>query len=178
MRRTLIGAMIAAMVPALAGAQEAKPTPLADYVSFCLAAFEGARDLASKASALGLSDVTGSATGSAGAFFTVGQMTLRTYKSAPLNQTIIATSTTFNDGKDWSCDVTLPNVVVARADLETLEQVDDLDGQIATVGATFGRWKMRRPGPPVLIRVIATKLSTMLMVQKYEPAPAGANKKR
>jgi hypothetical protein len=174
MRRTLIGAVIAVMVPAFAGAQETKPAPLADYVSFCLAVFEGAGDLPSKAGALGLSD----ATGLPGVFVTVGQMAIRTFKSAQSNQTVVVVSTTFKDGKESTCDVTLPTVAVARADLETMEHVDDLDGQIATVGATFGRWKMRRPGPPVLIRVLATKFSTMLMVQKYEPTPAGANTKR
>jgi hypothetical protein len=173
MTRTLIGAVMAVMIPALSGAQEAKPARLAEYVSFCLAVWEDARDLASKASALGLAD----ATGSAGASISVGRTTLRVYKSAQPNHTVGAIFTTFKDGKDWSCDVNLP-MAVERGDLEAMEQVADLDGQIVTFGpTTMARWKMRQPRPPVLIRAIANKASTMLMVQKYEPTPAGANAK-
>jgi hypothetical protein len=173
MMRSVMGAVFAAMVPALAGAQEAKRAPLADYVSFCLAVWENARDLPAKAGALGLSDMTGSA----GASITIGKTTIRFYKSAQPNLTVGATSTTFKGGKDWSCDVNLP-MAVERADLESMEQAADLDGQIATLGAaTLGRWKMRQPRPAVLIKAMAGKAFTMLTVQKYEPTPAGANAK-
>lgn len=173
MTRTLIGAVIAVMVPAFAEAQEAKQPPLADYVSFCLGLWEDAHDVPSKASALGLAD----AAGSAGASMSIGKTTMRTYQSAQPNHVVVASFTTFTDGKDWSCYVTLP-MPVARADIETMEQVADLDGQITNFGPTIiGRWKMRQPRPPVLIRAIVTKTSTVLQVQKYQPAPAGTNAK-
>ena len=173
MRRTLIGALIAVVFPAMAEAQDAKPAPLADYVFFCLAVWEAAHDLQSKATALGLQGVTGSADAS----LTIGKTTVRFYKSSQTNQTVAATSTTFKDGKDWSCDVNLP-MVTQRAELETMEQAADLDGQIATLGpAIIGRWKMRRGRSPVLIRAIAGKPLTLLTVQKFEPAQASANAK-
>jgi len=96
MRQVLIGAMIAVAFPAMAAAQEAKPAPLADYVAFCLAVWDGAPDLQAKANALGLQGVTGSADAS----LTIGKTTVRFYKSAQTNQTVSATSTTFKDGKD------------------------------------------------------------------------------
>lgn len=173
MTRSLIGVAIAAIVPAFAAAQEVKPMRLADYVSFCFAVWEDATDLSSKASALGLTDVTGSA----GASVTVGKITFRVYKSAQTNQTVSVTSTTFTDGKDRTCDINLARAV-ERADLEAVEKVVDLDGQIATFGpAVIARWKMRQARPPVLIKAVSSKVSTLLMVQKYEPTPAGANAK-
>jgi hypothetical protein len=173
MTRTLIGAVIAVMVPGFVGAQEAQPVRLADYVSFCLAVWEDASDLSAKASALGLTD----ATGSVGATITVGRTTFRVYKSVRPRETVTVTTTTFTDGKEWSCDVAMPRAV-ERADLEAIEKVVDLDGQIAPFGPTImARWKMRESRPPVLIRAIATKTVTTLMVHKYEPTPDGANAK-
>jgi hypothetical protein len=144
---------------------------LADYVSFCLAVWEGARDVPSRAAALGVFDVTGSA----GAIITIGKTTLRVYKSPQSNHLVGMTSTTFADGKDWSCDVNFP-MPVERADLETMEQAADLDGQIVTLAATtIGRWKMRQPRTPVLVKMVAGKAAAMLTVHKYEPMQAGAN---
>ncbi|MBV8824432.1 MAG: hypothetical protein JO220_05580 [Hyphomicrobiales bacterium] len=173
MIRIFIAAVVGVMVPALASAQEAKTARLADYVSFCLAIWEDARDLPSKASALGLTD----AAGSTGASMTVGKTTLKVYKSMQPNQNVGASFTNFKDGKDWSCDINLP-MTVERGDLDTMEQAADLDGQIMTFGPVMmARWKMRQPRPPVLIKAFVNKTTTVLMVQKYEPTPIGANAK-
>jgi hypothetical protein len=172
--RIVVGLLAAALFAAGASAQEAKPVRLGDYVSLCLALWEGAPDLQSKASALGLQDVTGSA----GASITVGRSMLRFLKSAQDNQTVGSTFTTFADGKDFSCDINLP-IVVERADLEALEQAIDLDGQIMVLGpTTMGRWKMRKPQPPVLLKAIVTKTSAIVMVQKFEATPAAAGPKQ
>ena len=174
MTRTLVGAVVAVMIPTFVGAQETKPARLADYVSFCLAVWENASDLPSKASALGLAD----ATGSTGAVVSIGKSTFRVYKSAQTPaQVVTATSTTFADGKDWYCDIVVPKPI-ERADLEVLEKDMDLDGQIATFGpATMARWKLRQQHPPVLIKATGTKTLTLLIVQKYGPTPAGAHAK-
>jgi hypothetical protein len=170
--RIFIGVVIAVLVPAFAWAQDAKPVPLAEYVSFCLAVWEGAPDLRAKASALGLQDVTGSV----GTSITVGKTTVQFYKSQG-NHTVGATSTTFTDGRDWSCDVNLP-VAIERADLEAMERTVDLDGQIASFGATtIGRWKMHKRRPAVLLKAVAGKTFTMLTVQKFEATAASANAK-
>jgi hypothetical protein len=172
MTRTLLAAAIAALVPAVSGAQEAKSAPLADYVSFCLAVWEGARDLPSRAAALGVFD----AAGSTGAIITIGKTALRVYKSPQSIHMVGVTTTTFEDGKDWSCEVNFPRPV-ERAELETMEQAADLDGQIVTLsGTSIGRWKMRQPRTPVMVKMVAGKLG-MLTVHKYEPMPAGANAK-
>jgi hypothetical protein len=155
-------------------AQDAKPVPLVEYVSFCLALWDGASDLQAKASALGLQD----ATGSAGASVTVGKSTMRFYRSAQGNQTVGTTSTTFTDGKDSSCDINL-HTATERADLDSMEKAMDLDGQTMTLGsATMGRWKMRKRQPAVLLKAIAGKTFTMLMVQKFEATPATTRSKQ
>src|SRR5262249_6977711 len=101
----------------------------------------------------------------------------RFYKAAQGNHTVGATSTTFADGKDSSCDINLHSAV-ERADLEAMEKASDLDGQIMTLGpTTMGRWKMRKRQPAVMVKAIATKASTILMVQKLEAAPAVARAK-
>jgi hypothetical protein len=157
-----------------ARAQDANPAPLVDYVSFCLALWEGAPDLQAKASALGLQDVTGAA----GASITVGKSTLRFYRAAQGNHTVGTTSTLFMDGKDSSCDINL-HTTVERTDLEAMEKAIDLDGQIMTLGpTTMGRWKMRKRLPAVLVKAIVTKTSTILMVQKLEATPALARAKQ
>jgi len=46
--------LIAVLTPTFVSAEDAKPVPLAQYVSFCLALWEGAEDIPAKASALGL----------------------------------------------------------------------------------------------------------------------------
>jgi hypothetical protein len=172
--RNFLGVLGVILFPAFAWAQDAKPVPLVDYVSFCLALWEGAADIQSKASALGLQDVTGAS----GASITVGKSTMRFYRAAQGNHTVGTTSTTFMDGKDSSCDINL-HTTIERADLEGMEKAIDLDGQIMTLGqATMGRWKMRKRLPAVLVKAIATKTSTILMVQKLEATPALARAKQ
>jgi hypothetical protein len=116
--------------------------------------------------------------GAAGASFTVGKSTMRFYKSLQGNQTVGAVTTTFTDGKDSSCDINIPTNV-PRADLEAMEKPLDLDGQIMALGpTTMARWKMRKRGPAVLLKAIAGKASTILLVQKLEAAPALAKAKQ
>ena len=170
--RSFIAVMTALLFPTLACAQDAKPAPLADYVSFCLALWDGASDLSAKASALGVQDVTGSA----GMSMTVGKSTLQFYRAPqsnpPVNRTVGATSTTFTDGKDWSCDVNIHSPV-ERADLDAMQKTLDLEGQILTLGPTMmGRWKFRKRHPITLIKTVVGKNFTMLMVQKFEAMPA------
>lgn len=162
----------ALLFPTMASAQEAKSAALADYVSFCLALWEGASDLSAKATALGVQDVTGAS----GMSMTVGKSTMQFYRvpqgNPAVNRTVGATSTTFADGKDWSCDVNIHSPV-ERADLEAMAKTLDLDGQIMTLGPTMmGRWKIRKRHPIVLIKAVAGKNFTMLMVQKFEAMPA------
>jgi hypothetical protein len=174
MMRNVLCLLTAVLFPSLAWAQDAKPVPLVDYVSFCLALWDGSPDLQAKASALGVHDVTGSA----GASMTVGKSTMRFYKSAEGSRTVGATSTTFADGKDSSCDINL-HAAVERADLDAMEKAIDLDGQIMTLGPTMmGRWKMRKRQPVMLLKAIASKTFTILMVQKFEAAPAVARAKQ
>jgi hypothetical protein len=170
----LLSLVTAISLPTLVWAQDPKPAPLVEYVSFCLALWEGAPDLQSKASALGLQDVTGSA----GASITVGKSTMRFYRAGQGNHTVGATSTIFTDGKDSSCDVNL-HTAVERADLEAMEKAVDLEGQIMSLGsATMGRWKIRKRQPTVLLKAVVGKTFTMLMVQKFEATPAMARAKQ
>jgi hypothetical protein len=173
--RSFVSLAAILLFPALAWAQDArpaplaeKPAPLAEYVSFCLALWDGASTLQAKASALGLQDVTGSA----GMSITVGKSTMQFYRASQGNRTVGATSTTFADGKDSSCDVNI-HTAVERADLEAMEKAFDLDGQILTLGpTTMGRWKMRKRQPTALVKTVVGKNFTMLMVQKFEATPA------
>jgi hypothetical protein len=94
------------------------------------------------------------------------------YRAAQGDRTVAATSTTFTDGKDWSCDVNI-HTATERADLEAMQKAIDLDGQIMTLGATtMGRWKIRKRQPTSLLKVVVGKNFTMLMVQKFEATPA------
>lgn len=170
--RNLIGLLTALLFPAFAWAQDAKPVPLADYVSFCLVVFERAPapEIQSKASALGLREPSGMA----GAAIMIGKSTMMIYRSAQGNQTVAATFTTFEDGRESECDVNLA-VPTERADLEAMQQALDLDGQIVTAGpAIIGHWKMRKRQPPVLLRAIVGKTITTMMLLKFEPTPADA----
>jgi hypothetical protein len=162
------------LLSASAWAQDPKPAPLADYVSLCLALWEGGPDIQPKASALGLQDVTGSAGGLA---ITVGKVTVRIMKGPLPHQMVTATSTTFADSKDFLCEVNLP-IVVERADLEVMEKALDLDGQITAFGpTTVGRWKMRKQATPLLLKTLAGKNFLMLTVQKLQSTPAVATAK-
>jgi hypothetical protein len=180
--RSFLVLVAALLFPTLVSAEDAKPVPLADYVSFCLALWDGAPDLHTKASALGVQDVTGSA----GMSMTVGKSTMQFYRAPqsnpqgtpPVNRTVGAASTTFTDGKDWSCDVNIHSPV-ERADLEAMAKTLDLDGQIMTLGPTMmGRWKIRKRHPIVLLKAVAGKNFTMLMVQKFEATPAMSKAKQ
>jgi hypothetical protein len=154
------------LFPAFALAQSAKPAPLAEYISFCLALWNADPDVEARAHALELQDVSGSA----GATITVGKTAIRFYKSAQGNQTVGATSTVFDDGKDSSCDISLP-VGVERADLEAMERAIDLDGQIVTFGpATIGRWKIRGRQPAILLKAVVGKSTTVLTLQTFKAA--------
>ena len=167
--RTLIAALTAMLFPAVAYAQATTPVQLADYASLCLATWAGSPDVPSKASALGLQNVSGIA----GARITIGKSTLEVYKPAPGsqavgNQTVIAVTTVFADGKDSSCDVNIP-VPMERADLETMAQALHLDGQILSLGAAIlGRWKMPDRQPPVFIRALLPKAGLTMNVQQFE----------
>jgi hypothetical protein len=173
-RPIVIALLASVLAPLSASAQGAKPVPLADYVSLCLALWDGSPDLSAKASALELQDMTGSI---AGAAITIGKTTLRLLKSARPHHTVGATTTTFADGKDFSCDINLP-MPVERADLEAMERALDLDGQIMTMGpATMGRWMMRKQASPLLLKAIASKGSGVVFVQKFEATLAVAKSK-
>ena len=106
--RIVIALLISFSFPADAWAQGPKPVPLADYVSLCLGLWEGSPDVAAKASALDLQDMTGSAGGAA---LVVGKTTLRMLKSSQSHHMVGAMTTTFADGKDFSCDINLPMAV-------------------------------------------------------------------
>jgi hypothetical protein len=169
--RKLLAVLIATLFPVFACAQEAKPVQLADYVSFCLAVWAGAPDIQAKASALGLQD----GLGSTGARIAIGKSSLQFYKAAQGN--VGVTTTTFADGKDLSCDVNL-SIAVNRTDLETMEQILHLDGQIITLGAAvIGRWKMPDRQPPVLLKVIVGR-SVVAFVQQFEAAAKDATQLR
>jgi hypothetical protein len=171
--RKLLAVLIATLFPVFACAQEAKPVQLADYVSFCLAVWAGAPDIQAKASALGLQD----GFGSTGARIAIGQLSLQFYKAAQGNQTVGVTTTTFADGKDLSCDVNL-SIAVNRTDLETMEQILHLDGQIITLGAAvIGRWKMPDLQPPVLLKVIVGR-GVVAFVQQFEATAKDATQLR
>ena len=170
--RIFLALAAALLFPTVVFAQDAKPAALADYVSFCLALWDGVPDLHAKAAALGVQDVSGSA----GMSMTLGKSTMQFYRAPPGNppvsRTVGATSTTFTDGKDWSCDVNIHSPV-ERADLEAMEKTLDLEGQIMTLGPTMmGRWKIRKRHPVVLIKAVAGKNFTMLMVQKFDASTA------
>jgi len=103
---------------------------------------------------------------------------MRFFRAPQGNRMVGAVSTIFADGKDSSCDINL-NFAIGRADLEALEKAADLDGQIMTLGpTTMGRWKIRKRQPAVLLKTIASKTSTILMVQKLEATPAVAKAKQ
>jgi hypothetical protein len=169
MNLQIMGVLIALLCPAFAHAQQTKPIQLADYVSLCLAVWSGSPDVDAKASALGLQN----GSGVAGARITIGKSTLELYKSAPDgptigNQTLVAVTTTFADGKDLSCDVTFP-FPMDRIDIETMAQTLHLDGQILTLGAaTLGRWEMPDRRPPVFVKAILPKSSFTMNVQAFE----------
>ncbi len=169
MKRLII--LIAVMlVAASARAEEAKPGPLADYVRFCLALWNGDSDLQSKANALGLKDVTGSA----GAFVGIGKSTIRFYKSLQGSPNVGSTLTTFEDGKESSCVINLPTAL-DRSELESTEKAMDLDGQIMVMGpAIITHWKLRKRQPPVLLKVVVGKAASTITIQTFEPTPAGA----
>jgi hypothetical protein len=170
--RNLVAVLTAVLFPAFASAQETKPVPLADYVSFCLAQWADAPDIQAKASALGLQDTSGM-----GASVTIGKSTLRLYKSTQSSLTFIVTTTTFADGKERACDIGMPVVTVNRADLETMEQALHLDGQILSFSATnVGHWKMPDQRPAVLLKGIITKSVFSLEVRQFEPAAKDATK--
>jgi hypothetical protein len=172
--RSFLGLLIAVLTPTFVWAQDAKPVPLAQYVSFCLALWDGAEDIPAKASALGLETLADLP----GASISVGKSTMRFYRAPQGNLMVGAISTIFADGKDSSCDINL-SFAVGRADLEALEKAADLDGQIMTLGpTTMGRWKIRKRQPAVLLKAIASKTSTILMVQKLEATPAVARAKQ
>lgn len=140
----------------------------------CFALWEGAADIPAKASALGLETLADAP----GASISVGKSTIRFYRAPQGNLMVSTISTIFADGKDSSCDINL-NFAVPRAELEALEKAADLDGQIVTLGpTTMGRWKMRKRQPAVLIKAMATKTSTIVMVQKLEATPAVARAKQ
>lgn len=174
--RNLLGALAAMLFSAVAYAQENKPVqlpgPLADYVSFCLALWTNAPDVQAKASALGLQD----GFGAQGMRITLGKSTMQLYK-AQGNQTVIATTTLFSDGKGLSCDVSLP-VAVNRTDLETMEKSLHLDGQIMTLGpAVIGHWKMPNRQPAVLLRALVGKAAVTIGMQQYEAAAKDATQR-
>jgi hypothetical protein len=175
MVRQIVIALVASVLGSVAAwAQDAKPVPLADYVSLCQSLWDASPDIPAKASALELQDMTGA---SAGAAITIGKTTLRLLKSARPHHTVGATTTTFADGKDFSCDINLP-MPIERADLEAMEKALDLDGQIMTMGpTTMGRWKVRRQASPLLLKAIATKTSGVVFVQKFESTLALAKSK-
>lgn len=188
--RNLTGLLIAMLLPAFAFAQEAKPMAeakpaqeaptqeakpiqLADYVSFCLALSTAAADANAKATALGLRNGFG---GAADAHVVIGKSAVDVYRAVEGNQirTVIAMTTTFADGKDFSCDVNFTAAEMARADLEAMERALDLDGQILTFGpAIMGRWKLPHRQPAVLVRATLGKNVVTMNVQEFEAA-AGA----
>jgi hypothetical protein len=162
---------ILVLFPALAWAQDSKPIPLAQYVSFCLALWDHAPDVQSKATLLGLWNVT------PGGSMTAGKTTIRFYRSTQGNQTVAAASTNFADGKDSSCDINLP-IPTEQVDMQAMEQALDLDGQIVTGGpVTLGFWKMRNRQPPVLLKASTGKV-TILRMHKFDAALAGPTPKQ
>jgi hypothetical protein len=169
--RYLLGVLAAILLPAVATAQDSKRAPLADYAAFCLALWDGAPDVATKAEALELQDAGG---GTSGVAIMVGKSVLRLFKSG--HGTVATIDTTLEDGKESSCDVNL-QVASERADLETMVRTLDLDGQILTLGpATMGHWKIRKRQPAVLLRTILGKNLTTIMLVRYEPARAAGKR--
>jgi hypothetical protein len=167
--RYLLGVLAAVLLPAIASAQDSKQAPLADYAAFCLALWDGASDVATKAAALELRDATG---GTSGVSITIEKSILQFFKSG--HGTVAAIDTAMEDGKESSCDINL-QVASERTDLETMARTLDLDGQILTLGrATMGHWKIRKRQPAVLLRTILGKNVTTIMLVRYEPGrPAG-----
>jgi hypothetical protein len=168
MRKSL-AVLTAMLFPAFASAQEAKPVPLVDYVSLCLAQWVGAPDVQAKASALGLQETMGPASS-----VTIGKSTLQMYKSTQSALTFIVTSTKFADGEERACDIAMPTVI-NRADLDTMVQTLHLDGQLMSFSATVvGHWKMPDRQPPVLLKGIIGKSVFSLEVRQFEPAAKGS----
>lgn len=163
--RNLLAVLMAMLFPALASAQETKPLPLADYVSFCLTQWAGAPDIQAKASALGLQETTG-----LGASVTIGKSTIQMYKSTQAPLSFVVTTTIFADGKERACDIAMP-AAVNRTDLDTMAQTLHLDGQLMPFSATVvGHWKMPDRRPPVLLKGIVGKTVFSLEVRQFEPA--------
>ena len=94
--RYLLGLLAVILLPAVAAAQEIKRAPVADYVSFCLALWDGDPDLYAKAAALGLQDAAG---GNPGVSITVEKSTLQFFKGAQGSGTVGSIYTTMEDGE-------------------------------------------------------------------------------
>ena len=132
------------LLPAAATAQDIKRAPLADYVSFCLALWDGDSNLYAKAAALSLQDVAGE---NPGLSITVEKSTLRFFKGTQGSGTVGSIYTTMEDGRETSCDINLTSIS-ERSDLDVMTRTLDLDGQIMTLGpTTMGHWKIRKRQP-------------------------------
>jgi hypothetical protein len=164
--RYLLGLLAVILLPAVAAAQDVKRAPLADYVSFCLALWDGDSGLYAKATALGLQDVAGA---NPGVSITVEKSTLRFFKGVQGSGTVGSIYTTMEDGREQSCDINLTSVS-ERSDIEVMTRTLDLDGQILTLGSTtMGYWKIRKRQPVVLLRAILGKTNTMMTLVQFEP---------
>lgn len=147
-----------------AHAQETKPIPLADYVSFCLALWAGS-DVQAKANDLGIQSAI-----PAGGSITAGKTTIQLYRAAQGSQTVSAAKTIFDEGTEWTCEANLATGL-ERADLETLERVLGLHGQVLTFGpANVGYWIMPNRQPPVLIKGLAGSRIGILNLLAFEAA--------
>jgi hypothetical protein len=166
--RNLLVALAAMLFPVVANAQQAKPSAIADYVSFCLALWTNSPDAETKANALGLQSGIAN-----GARVTIGKSTIQFYKSGQGGQNVTAITTAFADGKETSCDVNL-GPGIERTDLESLQRALGLDGQILPIGpATIGYWKMPDKGAPILVKVLVSSRVATLNVQEFEAAASG-----
>jgi hypothetical protein len=171
--RYFLGLLAVILLPAVAAAQDIKRAPLADYVSFCLALWDGDSGLYAKAAALGLQDVAGA---NPGVSITVEKSTLRFFKGTQGSGTVGSIYTTMEDGRESSCDINLTSIS-ERSDLEVMTRTLDLDGQIMTLGpTTMGHWKIRKGQPAVLLRAILGKTNTLMTLVKFESTSETARK--
>jgi hypothetical protein len=162
--RSLLAALMTALFPVFAFAQEAKPIPLSDYIPFCFALWADAPDISAKANTLGLKNAIDPA-GS----YSYGKSTSRFYNGvSDIQRTVNATTTKFADGKELDCEIVMPSIM-NRAELETLEQTVHLDGQIIIVGSSIsGQWKIPDRSPPVLLRANLVGGHVLLGMQEFE----------